>query len=132
MFIMNFREIFKWNLVFLSSLSNFCPLMAFLRGTFQVNNLHFFNFCHFFEAAIKRFKDLVFTLGHILKIFHKLGENIFIWKYTSLHNLNFIWTSLNGFLKFLDSCENRKHLESESPSLGLHIVFLKHINVLSI
>jgi hypothetical protein len=35
-------------------------------------------------------------------------------------------------LKFLDSSENCKHLESESPSLGLHIVFLKHINVLSI
>jgi hypothetical protein len=132
MFIMNFSKIFKRNLVLLSSLSNFCSLMAFLRSTFQVNNLHFFNFCHLLEAAIKRFKDLIFTLGHILKILHKLRENIFIGKYTSFHNLDFIWTSLNRFLKFLDSCENCEHLEGESPSFWFHIVFLKHVDVLPI
>ncbi len=132
MLIMNLCEIIKRDLVLLSSFSNFCPFVTFFRGAFKVDYLHFLYFCHFFKATVKRFKDLVLTLWHILKVFHELRENIFIRKYTSLHDFDFFWRSLNGFLKFLDSCENCEHLKGKSPSLWLYIVFLKHIDVLSI
>lgn len=48
-----FLEIFEWDLVFLWSLPELCPLITFLWSTSKIDDFRFLFGCHGFEAAVK-------------------------------------------------------------------------------
>lgn len=132
MFLVDKLQVVKGNFTLFWSLSLFSSLVTFLRSTSQVNHLCFANLSHWFETWIQWFENLVFSLIHIAKIFHKLRKNIFISKNTSFWDLNLLRESLDGLVKFLDAGEDGVDLESESPSGWLFVVLFQHINVFTV
>lgn len=126
-----FLKVFKRNLVFFRSLSCLCSLETLLRSASKIYDFCPLFWCHRFEAAVKWFENLVFTLIHVTIIFHYFWKNIFVSKNAPFRNFQFIWIPVHGLLELFYPSENSINLEGESPSFRIFVVFLKHIDVFS-
>lgn len=131
MFMVDLFKILKWDFILFCSLSNFGSLVTSLRCTTKINNLRFFLRCHWLKAGIKWFKNFMLAFIHVPAVLHQFWKDIFVSKNASFRDFKLVWISIHGLLKLFDSCEDGIDLEGKSPSFGISVVFLKHINLLS-
>lgn len=131
MFLVDEGKIIEGDFGFFGAHAALGALVALFRRAFEVDNLGLVDFGHRLEAAVERLENLVLGFTHIAQVLHQFREDVLVGEDAAFRDLDLLWVSLGGLMHLLHSSEDGVDLEGETPSFGLKVVLLQHVDVLS-
>ena len=124
-------QVLEWDLVLLGTHPLFGALETLLGSAPQINYFGFFLGSHRLETRVQALKHLVLALVHVAVVLHQLRKYVLVSQNAPLRNLQLVRVSFHRLLQLFYSGEYCIYLECESPSFGLCVVFLQHVDLFS-